>query len=166
MNLTKTERLLLSNQFRILHHLTENEYYSTNAEIVENGYAGLYDELFSPIFEEKPEAIYTETQLILHMYRVINNAYVRLSPEEQAQIAMDAIAFEGFDGNNDPHSGLITFLVEKKDLWDEYKDKYLNSHSSLSIRKYRRMLEVYDKLGGDSHNHYTVGELLQFQAAL
>jgi uncharacterized protein len=164
--LTKIERLQLSNQFRILHKLTDDETYAINAEIVENGYEGLYYKLFEPIFDGVSKEVCEETMAILHMYRVINNAIATLPPQEQAQIDSEKIKFEGFDGNNDDHYHYMSFLVEEMDMWQEYAEASLNSHSSITINKYRKMLEVYQLLGGNRLQQYNVGELLQFQNAL
>ena len=164
--LTKIERLQLSNQFRILHSLTEDESYAIKAEIVEHGYEGLYDDIFETIYGGISEDICEETGLILHMFRIINNAYARLSDVEKEQIDVERIKFQGFDANNDQHYSYMKFLVEKMDMWDEHKNTYLNSHDSLPIRKYRKMLDVYNELGGDSNNNYSVKELIRFQEAL
>ena len=48
MNLTKMERLILANQYRILEKLdaAEADIYGQRAEILEQGYSGLYPSLF------------------------------------------------------------------------------------------------------------------------
>lgn len=140
--LTIVERQILSNQFRILSKLEEDEreYYETKAEILENGYTGKYNEIFTVDHEETPIDICHETGDILNMYRHINGAILNLSPEEKAELNLERIAFEGFDGNNDPHYAYTYFMVEKMNLWREHQNMDLNSHNSLSIGKYKRML--------------------------
>ena len=164
--LTKTERLQLANQFTILNALTKDESYAIKAEIAERGYEGLYDDLFESIFDGVSVDVCEETGAILHMYGVINNSYASLSDEDKKLINLNKIKFEGFDGNNDDHYGYMSFLVKRMELWDEYQGKSLNSHTRSSIGKYRKMLQVYNNLGGDSHYDYTVGDLKLFEEAL
>jgi len=51
-----------------------------------------------------------------------------------------ALTFDGFDGNNDRHSGLASFLVQDMGRSEEFKGRPLNSHSQSSLPKYRNMV--------------------------
>ena len=51
-----------------------------------------------------------------------------------------ALTFDGFDGNNDRHYGLASFLVQDMGRFEEFKGRPLNSHSQSSMPKYRNML--------------------------
>ena len=55
--MTKTERLILVNQLKILAHLEpENrDYYNESIEILENGYSVFYDSITSNIYDEMQE---------------------------------------------------------------------------------------------------------------
>jgi len=143
--MTKTERVLIANQNRILAFLDTNdsENYLLKAEIAEKGYEGLYEKLFESINEEVPKEICDETYEILTMYQVINNLTSSLLPEQKEQVDMKKIRFEGFDLNNDKHYFFMKFIVEKTEQYEEYKDAYLNSNSISSLRKYRQMLTAY-----------------------
>src|SRR5690606_37664162 len=54
------------------------------------------------------------------------------------------LSFSGFDGNNDPHFGVADFLINTMGRFDDFKGRPLNSHSSASLPKYRRMLSAYN----------------------
>ena len=156
MQLTQTERLLLANQNRILALLDEDN--SINhlfkAEILENGYEGLFHECFESISEGVSDETCRETHDILTMYYVINNLIGTLSDDQKASLQLDKITFKGFDANNDDHYGFMNFLIDKANLYKDLKDKYLNSHSISSIEKYRRMLPLYNE--ALKANNYTL----------
>jgi hypothetical protein len=40
----------------------------------------------------------------------------------------------------------MRFMVEKLNLWQEYRGVLLNSHSPYSIKKYRKMLDYQNQL--------------------
>lgn len=152
--LTIIERQILSNQFKILSKIAEmseeGEYeaqeYLRKSEIAENGYSGEYHEVFDVDSDEIPFEICEETSKILNMFRRINNAISELNDDEKAELNLKKISFEGFDGNNDPHYHYMSYIVNHLEKWGEYKDSYLNSHSSFTIQKYRKMLATHDRL--------------------
>jgi uncharacterized protein len=145
--LSIVERQILANQFRILSKITDNDDdYETKIEILENGYTEQYYEIFEVDTEEIPIEICEETSQILNMYRRINAAVKKLSLEEKNELDLEKIKFEGFDANNDPHYHYMTFLVEKMNLWREYRSEYLNAHSRFPILKYRKMLDYQNYL--------------------
>ena len=145
--LTITERQILANQFRILSKLEdETEYYEKKAEIVENGYTGQYGEVFNVDQEEMDYNYCTETHDILNMFRYISNTIPNLTEEEKASLNLNKLTFEGFDGNNDEHYHYTRFMIEKQGKWAEHKELYLNSHNSMTISNYRKMLLVCKKV--------------------
>jgi uncharacterized protein YfbU (UPF0304 family) len=153
-SLSIIERQILANQFKILSKLSENEddeYQSKNYlmkhDILVNGYTGEYHQVLEVHSEEISIEVCEETSQILNMYRRINYSIEKLTDEEKQNLELDKISFEGFDGNNDDHFGYMNFMIENLDKWQEYKGKYLNSHSIASIRKYRKMLETYKQFG-------------------
>jgi uncharacterized protein YfbU (UPF0304 family) len=146
-NITLVERQLLSNQFKILSKLDPSEKSNeAKIEILEKGYTGRYFEIFDITVEEIPLAICDETEQILNMYRRIANSTATLSALDKENINENTIAFEGFDANNDPHYHYMRFMVEKLNLWKEYRGVLLNSHSPYSIKKYRKMLDYQNQL--------------------
>ncbi len=158
INLTLVERTMLANQYRILAKLEESESYELKAEILEHGYKGKYHEVLLSD-EETSHEICAETRDILQMYRVIDNSFAALTPDEQATLNMDRIAFEGFDGH-ESHYHYASFMIEKMDLWSEHKDRYLDSHTAASMMKYRPMLKIFRDTYG--HPNYDLSrETLQ-----
>lgn len=88
-----------------------------------------------------------ETAEILSMWSYIEHCVAALSPEDQATLEKDAypfsLKFEGFDGNNDAHYGVASFLIKEMKRFDEFRSRGLNSHSQASLIGYRRMLPAY-----------------------
>jgi uncharacterized protein YfbU (UPF0304 family) len=148
MSLKKTERLLISNQNRILAILNpaNAKEHILHAEIAEYGYVDLYDELFEEIFEETSEEVCTETTDILNMYRAINGFISSIHDQQIDEGDLEKIQFTGFDGNHDRHYHYMHFLVEKADRYNEYKNRDYNSHNISSIVKYKKMLPVYTEV--------------------
>jgi len=152
MTLTITERAILANQNKILALLDQenSEHYLNNIKIIEKGYSGLYEELFTNIDKEISQEICNETHAILNMYFVINNFIETLKAEEKLGLDLEKIEFEGFDRNRNDHFSFMNFIVEEKDLYPEYKGTNFNSHSELSLSKYRTMLPVYNEVIKDN----------------
>ncbi|UQD57446.1 YfbU family protein [Flavobacterium sp. K5-23] len=146
-NISLIERQLLANQFKILSKIDPTEKRNeAKIEILEKGYTGRYFELFDITIEEIPFTICDETEQILNMYRRIATTMETLSDVDKENINENTIAFEGFDANNDPHYHYMRFMVEKLNLWEEYRGVLLNSHNSLCINKYRKMLTYQNHL--------------------
>lgn len=146
-SLSIVERQILVNQFRILSKMEcdPNEL-ETKIEILENGYTEQYYELFDVNTEEIPLQICEETSQILNMYRRINKCITQLSDREKTALKLEKIAFEGFDASRDFHFQYMTFMIEKMNLWREYKSSYLDSGSRRSLLKYRKMLDYQNYL--------------------
>lgn len=159
--ITKTERTILANQNRILALLNTEQSINYNilAEIAESGYVGLYYRLFENIDNEVSQEICNETHDILTMYRNINNAIAKLSQPDKDSLDLESIAFEGFDANNDPHFGFMEFLIEKQGKYSELREICRNSHSSGSIFKYRRLLEIDKRKKAEGQTYLTFDTL-------
>lgn len=164
MQLTNTERVMLANQYRILAKLNnedeETGYYTKKAHIIEHGYEWYYDQILS-VHETVPTAISTETMDILMMFRQLDAYVAQLPGDQRATLDLDKLKFDGFDGNNDPHYHFATFIIDKDDRFVERKGTYLNSHTSASIGKYRRMLPVYNERR--AVGHLTLDDLMAIQ---
>lgn len=105
--------------------------------------------------EDTDPTVADETADILGMWSFIERSVQALPEDEQKKIEEDAypfsIRFEGFDGNNDDHHSVASFLINNMDRFGEFKERYLNSHTQSSLPNYRRMLTSYraelEKLG-------------------
>jgi uncharacterized protein len=100
-----------------------------------------YDSLFHD--EGPSDETVRETANILTMCSLVEYSLSTLKPEELAEIPeRDRNVFEGFDGNHDDHFGVAIMFIQKMNRWSEFKDRGLNSHSTV-LPKYRRMYEVF-----------------------
>lgn len=149
-NLTATERLLLVNQYRILASLEpENgsaSDYQNKVHILTRGYRGMYDQLFDELSEEHDESVTTEVHDILSMFRTIENSLAHLNDEQREQLDLSRLAFEGFDGNRDPHYGEAKFMIEKLEYYEEHQRSKLDAHSSAPLHRYRQQLALLQRV--------------------
>lgn len=151
MKLTKTERLILANQFKILSLLDkdEKEHYERMEEIILKGYEALYDEMTMSLSEgvstEESEFVYD----VLDMHLAIR----AVAEAEGVDIYADgnsALNMRGFDGNNEFE--LLAFAQyiarEEDSVYGEFLTggRFPNSHSR-SRELHQRMLDEYKKLG-------------------
>jgi uncharacterized protein YfbU (UPF0304 family) len=153
LSLTRVERIILANQYRILEILSPDEEASFRQRrvILENGYEIHYKEILDQLSERPlPADAAKEIMDILDMYRALNDSWDRLTEKEG--IEKRQLQFEGFDGNeSDGRCDYVRFLVLTQRRWEEVMDGRpgfdFNSHSSVSIEIYRRMLRAWSALG-------------------
>lgn len=160
--MTQVERQILVNQYRILAILDKDnaEAHELDAEILRDGHAGLYDNVFSSLSNFTTVEAGEETHQILNMYRGIDHSLGKLKGEVKKSLNLEALKFGGFDANDSGgHYTFARLLIERMRLYSEHDALYLNSHSSTSLPKYRGMLALYksfpDKL------HMTAEQLQQ-----
>lgn len=113
-----------------------------------------YGALFNSQEEKSSEV--QETCDILDMYRLLTPSYEKLSDAEKQRIQAestpfdDNVKFQGFDGNNDPHYGITTYLVGQLKRYTEVP-LGLNSHTSSTLGQYRRMLAAFKPMIAESY---------------
>lgn len=91
------------------------------------------------------DAVVEETGKIMTMCRIVENSIAHLSPESRATIPEHQHkVFVGFDGNEEPHFGVATMLVQHLDRFEEWEDRDLNSHHN-TLDRYRRMRATLDE---------------------
>lgn len=163
MQLTVSERLLLRNQLSIMKALAipmaSPKQYDELIEIVESGYELYYPDVAMGV--QAPgasSAVTAETLEILDMFRALDAA-------RQAGLKVSGgtghASFAGFDGNNDPHYGFAGFLLDVRGYYAESAPSK-NSHSSMTISTYRRMVSVWQSLGrGHSLSQADVDAILK-----
>lgn len=151
MQLSRLERLMLSNQFKILSLLEPKEaaYYEQAKEILDNGYEGHYEGLFQDTDEETlSEEECGEVTEILNMFRNINYGLSKLG--DTSGIWMHKATFDGFDFNDSHELRLgkyAEFFCEKLDRFDEIRPQSYNSHA-LRLDDYREMLSRMPNIRG------------------
>ena len=90
---------------------------------------------------------------ILDMWGFIERGYEALSEQDKARvregaemIGETAPSFHGFDGNNETeHMGIARFLIEKMNRFQDFHERYLNSHSP-TVRRYLRMYRGFETI--------------------
>jgi uncharacterized protein len=145
MNLTKKERVLLINQYRILAELDKSEaaHYLELIEILQGGYEIFYSKLDEWISDDMPRAEGRFVLDILDLYRAVED--VKRSTKDSRLTAHRYSFFRGFDGNDETeYMAFCRFLIEKQGKFQEQqqyllKNDNLNSHQPM-IEKYKRML--------------------------
>lgn len=145
MELSKKDRLLLINQYRILASLEKDEasHYNELIQILENGYSIFYSMIDTMIDEGMSEEKSKFVLDILDLYRAIED--VKRKSQSDVIENHPYSYFMGFDGNNETElMAFSRFLVQVQGKFRE-QEKYLrkndnmNSHMPM-FKKYSRML--------------------------
>jgi uncharacterized protein YfbU (UPF0304 family) len=168
MNLTTTERWILSNQLRILEALYPDEarFLHQDREAIERGYELHYDMAAQHIYIDKQTMTSAECEEvinILNMFRMIKRAYDAL--DDKSGIEEWATRFDGFDGNDEPkqmayaryYCSLDGGKFAELDRGDDF-----NSHSP-TLDAYRRMLGEWQN--SEDRYHLTKDDLVRITSA-
>jgi len=147
ITLTKKDRLILINQYRILAELKRGEesHYLELIDILESGYEVFYSMVDEWISEDMPEDEGRFVLEVLDLYRAIED--VKRSSRDPHLLNHPLSIFPGFDGNNEStYLGFCRFLLEKQGKFQEQqqylaKNDDMNSHRPM-IDRYRRMLNA------------------------
>ncbi len=141
MELSKSERLILSHQYKILENLypEEAKIYAQHRNIVENGYSFDYDEISIHIYDELSDGECKEVLYILDMHRALHQSAQALTDEPKI-----AISFHGFDGNSETQQMAYTsFYLDELQRFTELTEiaqsTDYNSHYP-TLGRYRLML--------------------------
>ena len=154
--LSMQQRLLLANQHEILARISQDDYEAGNhrrmVQVLQEGFAGEYGDLFGGLYPEMPRAECAEVWDILDMFRILGFGLKKLTDEQLNELGDDAedLVFQGFDMNDSTEArmlGYVRYLVST-DRWSEIQACLEdigddgNSHATL-LPKYRRMLVVH-----------------------
>ena len=133
MQLSYMERVMLSNQYKILSLLdTSNaDHYDKVREALEYGYESYYEEAFNR--EVYEDVLSSEESLLvidaMDMYWAMQISYANLG--DDASIERERLDFPGFDGNHETRLYTYSrFVVEKEERF-----------GSLKLEKDRRAVE-------------------------
>lgn len=104
--------------------------------------------------EETPEIV-KKVLDILDMWNLIEYSYQELSEdgkkslEKEAELFGKDPKFLGFDGNSETdYMSTASFIVNKLERFEEFKDRDFNSHYPL-VDAYSRMLVVFEEIRKD-----------------
>ena len=151
IKLTDAERLILSNQYRIMARVdaSEREYWEQLSEQLRDGHAYFYESHLKMTMRPNLEEADTIFVLrILGIYSDMADSYQAL--EEKGDIKEHDVRFPGFDGNDSYEAVLLQFTEALRkdrrfsDTIPEGRD--LNSHFS-AVREYRRIVATWEQMG-------------------
>ena len=153
MNMSHTERLILSNQYEILTKLNPEKaaYYQRCQTIIERGYCLQLLELEKE-FGHLTEADCREVIDTLEMYHALKVSYENLPATEAADVAASRIDYIGYSrGHEKELADYVCFLLDTEGLFPELGKRCSSLNSELGMRdKYQRMLAVWR----DCPRHY------------
>lgn len=152
MELTKVERLLLYNQYRILSalHPDEKKFSRVAEEVLLKGYRHDYKSIVEGFHDDLPVEISKEVIDVLQMYRCLHNSYLNLS--NKRGISEADVKFAGFDGNKESgHCAYVDFFIQIYGRYKEFADVDPNSHWP-NLDKYRKMMTVWKQHGQHDGN--------------
>ena len=160
MELTKKERVIISNQLKILEKLypDEADEYANRRKAIDQGFKIYYIDIDD---QELSIEACREVMDILNMYRAIINSYKKIM--DKKELDYDSIKFSGFDGNNETKQFSFTrYLIHDLGYYqDLLTSPDLNSHWPI-IDRYRRMLEIWKSYPDqESLTKAQIKELLQ-----
>ncbi|WP_262034252.1 YfbU family protein [Serratia liquefaciens] len=149
MKLTKKDRLLLINQYKILERISpeDSEHYSELISILENGYSIFYSMVDDWISEDMTESECNLVLQILSIYRMIEDR--KRVDKDEALLNHTHSYFRGFDGNNETSlMSFARFLIFDQNKFSEQldylsKNDRLNSHTPMK-NKYQRMIDKWN----------------------
>lgn len=151
MHLTKSERLSLIFQMKILEKLYPEEaaQFSQNRIALEEGFTLHYEWLFESLRDEMSEEDCQEVLDILDMYRAITFSLQKFDGADDLKKHRLA-KFKGFDGNNEgQRMDYVRYFIVELERYDELKQGKLptfNSHTRM-LPTYQKMLQRWDETG-------------------
>jgi uncharacterized protein YfbU (UPF0304 family) len=150
MKLTRTERWILANQYRILAKL-EPENAATwrgYAEALERGYANVIDRLSTHILRDDTNHRESdEVDEILAMFEALQRSYRTL--EDSFGIDQWRVGFPGFDpGSEADYLGYAQFALSREGRYPNLAKEGDLATPSPMLKHYRRMLDEWKHRGG------------------
>lgn len=163
---TPLDRMMLSNQYRILEKLypDEAESFEELREAVESGYELIYLESLGYLQETLTEEQCVEVIDTLQLFLVMKQTAEKHEKDDWLKEQSDGI-FGGYDGNNETKfMTFVEYLVERQGKFkDLIPNNYFNSHTpkrgtyQKMVAKWREIAEGrYDSLSMDE-----IGEILK-----
>lgn len=165
--LSRKDRLILINQYRILEKLEPEgaSEYLKLITILADGYELHYPELFSGVYSDTmSEDECREVIDILIFFTALQDSYKDL--DDKDGIDEYRIQFHGFDGNEESsQEGYLKYLVEMDKKFEHVvKRGEYNSHSE-SLPLYRTMLARWQEMGKPRYpNRMTKDQIIKIIA--
>lgn len=150
MKLSRTERWILANQYRILAAISpdDRDSYEKYADALEEGYSAYIDQMAEHIYDERDIVTDEQCSFVLQtmsMYEALQRGFEQHGPQT---VRETEVRFPGFDGNNEtPLMGYARFVIDREHRFTHLDRNHdLNSHMP-SVDMYRRMLDRWQALG-------------------
>jgi len=152
MKLSRTERWMLANQYRILaalypqHAATYNDY----VVALERGYANVIDRMGDHILsDDTTHKESKEVDEILGMFDALQRAFRTL--EDPYGMEQFQLQFPGFDGKSEAdYLGYAHFALEREGRFENLDTSRNLDTGTPMLRQYRRMMDEWKKRGGSS----------------
>lgn len=146
MEMTNAQRLILSNQYRLMMKLDPDNSgrYQRLQTIVERGY-GLQMRELDKDFGRLQEDACREIIDIMEMYHAMQESNKMLDESERAEVDQRRLQFLGFDAATEAqYVHYVRFLVDSEGLYPQFDkaDHHFNSQMPM-LDKYRRMLATW-----------------------
>ncbi|EGR2795793.1 hypothetical protein BOO29_07275 [Vibrio navarrensis] len=166
MEMSNTQRLILSNQYKLMSQLDPSNAakYQRLKTIIERGYELQMREL-NKDFGCISEAHCKEVIDIMEMYHAMQESNKMLSDSERSEVDQRRLQFLGFDIASEAQLvHYVRFLVDSEGLYPQFDkaDHHFNSQMPM-LEKYRRMLASWKKC--PRQYHLSATELRQIFSA-
>lgn len=163
MQLTRVERWMLANQYRI-RAILEPDYtddFNHAAQALEDGYEHEYDHLAKHINHDGlSDADGDFVQDVMQMYMLMQMVFDQLSEEEKVEVGEHRVVFPGFDGNNETmQMAYARWIVEDPMQFKSLRaeNRNFNSHRR-TLGRYQIVLGRWEEVR--PKNDYTKEDLL------
>ncbi|HSU12650.1 YfbU family protein [Longimicrobium sp.] len=152
MKLSRSERWILANQYRILAALEPDQAatHRGNAEALERGYANAIDRLSAHIVRDDTNRKESdEVDEILSMFDAVQRAYRTL--EDNFGIDAWRVSFPGFDrATEEDYLGYAHFSLSHEGRYPNMVTEASLDAGRPMLRDYRRMVDEWKKRGGSA----------------
>lgn len=146
MNMSHTERLILSNQYEILAKLNPEKaaFYLRASTIIERGYCLQILELEKD-FSHLDLATCQEVLDTLEMHHALSISWGNLDPVTQSEIKVSRLTFNGYSRSQERElADYVCFLLEVDNRFPELPCPCDELSSDIAMRnKYQRMLAAW-----------------------
>lgn len=166
MEISHAQRLILSNQYRLMAMLdpAQKAHYDRCRHVIEQGYELQIREL-DHHFSHLPETLCQQVLDILEMHHALGESYHQLSATDKSQLAEHRIQFHGFDGKTEkPLQKYVQFLIEEEGHYRQFQRDDHDYNTNLAmLEKYQRMNRVWQTC--PRQYHLSLTEILNVLAA-
>lgn len=147
-NLSTAERLILTNQFKLLNATggLEEGQHDELIEMLEHGYALQINEWLTGI--ERHALNETECRFVIELmdlFDLLYNSWQQLSEAEQQQIAEWRVRFSGFDSEHEfKYLEYVRYLVDTEKCWTHFRRDNNFDSQRPTLDRYKTLLRNFE----------------------